>query len=92
MGSHQTSHLRPEAITDLESCTSFSADEIREFYKDFRGKTSGHLSLSKDEFVEAYAKLFPKGDAKKFAEQVFRMYDRDESGSIGQSQFKCCNF
>ena len=84
MGNQATNHLRPEAVGDLQSCTEFSSEEIRDFYKQFRTTASGNMDLSKEEFVSAYSKLFPKGDAKKFAEHVFRNYDKDGSGSIGE--------
>ena len=83
MGNKAASHLRPEAVSDLENTTEFTAEEIRDFYRQFRSSTSGQMDLSKEEFVAAYSKLFPKGDAAKFAEHVFRNYDRDGSGNIG---------
>ena len=87
MGNSSFTHLRPEAINDLENVTDFSADEIREYYKRFVGNSEKHnLSLNKEEFVNAYSKLFPQGDAKAFASHVYRIYDRDESGEIGMSQ------
>ena len=77
-------HLKPEAVSDLENATEFTADEIKDYYKRFMGTTAhGSMTLSHDEFVAAYGRLFPKGDAKSFAEHVFRLYDRDGSGHIG---------
>ena len=86
MGNSTFTHLRPEAISDLENATDFTSDEIREYYKRFVGNSDSHsLALRKEEFVNAYSKLFPQGDAKAFASHVYRIYDRDESGEIGKS-------
>ena len=90
MGNNSSSqHLRPEAVSDLENATEFTAEEIKEYYKRFMGKTThGRMTLTQDEFITAYTQLFPKGDARTFAEHVFRLYDRDGSGRIGKQVYQ----
>ena len=88
MGSNN-SHLRPQAISDLENHTEFSADEIRAHYHAFL-KDCGHdpkMSLNLEEFKEAYKKHFPSGNPDSFAEQVFRKFDKDGSGRINFREF-----
>ncbi|KAI0207100.1 Hippocalcin-like protein 1 [Lamellibrachia satsuma] len=82
MGAH-TSALRPEVLSDLQDCTNFTADEIREYYKEFiKDCPHGHLTMTVEDFKAAYAHVFPQGDATVFAEHVFRTFSRGTIGSI----------
>ena len=36
-----------------------------------------------------YSKLFSKGDCSSFADQIFRVYDSDNSGKIDFNEFLC---
>ena len=38
--------------------------------------------LTKEQFVDMYMKIFPGGNAEKFSENVFRIFDTDRSGTI----------
>jgi Ca2+-binding EF-hand superfamily protein len=59
---NQSTVLRPEVLSDLENNTAFTADEIREYYRTFlKDCPSGHMTMSLEEFVSAYNKIFPQG-------------------------------
>ena len=50
MGNQATS-LRPEVISDLETHTAFTADEIREYYRQFKKDAGyGRMSLTLGEY------------------------------------------
>ena len=81
---NQATALRPEVIDDLAASTDFTADEIREYYRGFLKDTDhGRMTLSEEEFREAYTNVFPQGDATKFSRHVFDTYDKDGNGRIG---------
>ena len=59
---NQSAALRPEVLNDLENNTAFTADEIREYYRLFlKDCPSGKMSMSLEEFIAAYKKIFPEG-------------------------------
>lgn len=87
MGNNATS-LRPEALSDLQDTTSLTAEEIHRYYKEFmKDCPSGRMTMSLEDFQNAYARIFPKGDAKKFAAHVFHQFDNDSSGRIDFREF-----
>ena len=38
--------------------------------------------LKKEKVLEIYSVLMPDGDASVFVDQIFRIFDKDENGSI----------
>lgn len=38
--------------------------------------------MNRDKFIEVYGLLYPNGNAQKFSKQVFRVFDRNNSGYI----------
>ena len=78
--------LRPEALADLQHSTEFSEGEIREWYKNYiKDFPSGWFTI--DQFKDIYIQHFPNGDATKFAEHVFRTFDKDNDHQLDFREF-----
>ena len=85
---NQSTALRPEVLGDLQNSTAFSAEEIRLYYKRFmKGCDENRMTMDISQFNNAYSEVFPEGNAKNFAEHVFRNFDRDGNGRIDFREF-----
>uniref|UniRef100_A0A914ZRT7 EF-hand domain-containing protein n=1 Tax=Parascaris univalens TaxID=6257 RepID=A0A914ZRT7_PARUN len=77
---------RPQSITDICAITKFTKREIQIMYRAFKqGCPCGTIMLP--QFQEIYAQFFPQGNANKYAEYVFKTFDRDEDGMINFEEF-----
>uniref|UniRef100_A0A9J2PPH1 EF-hand domain-containing protein n=1 Tax=Ascaris lumbricoides TaxID=6252 RepID=A0A9J2PPH1_ASCLU len=77
---------RPQSIANICAITKFTKREIQIMYRAFKqGCPCGTIMLQ--QFQEIYAQFFPQGNANKYAEYVFRTFDRDEDGMISFEEF-----
>uniref|UniRef100_A0A914WSF4 EF-hand domain-containing protein n=1 Tax=Plectus sambesii TaxID=2011161 RepID=A0A914WSF4_9BILA len=77
---------RPESIDTICRLTRFNRREVQIMYRGFKQCCpTGIVSLA--QFKEIYAQFFPQGMTSKYAEFVFRTFDRDGNGMISFEEF-----
>ncbi|XP_053394757.1 neurocalcin-delta-like isoform X2 [Mercenaria mercenaria] len=88
MGSKSSKRsLNPESLQQLRNEVNLSPEEIQAWYKEYlTSLRGGQQELTRDEFKKVYNSLFI-GDASKFAEHVFRTFDKDGSGTVNFKEF-----
>lgn len=86
-GKSSKTNLSPQSIQELRKDVDFSADEIRAWYKEYlTSLRGGQEELTMEEFKNVYNTLFI-GDASKFAEHIFRTFDKDGNGTVNFKEF-----
>ena len=83
------SKLHPKTIRELQRHlgSELTDADIKIWYEDYQLSLSkGQSQLTKRDFIEVYDKLF-SGDAREFAEHVFRTFDADGDGSVDFQEF-----
>ena len=88
MGAGSSGGISPEELDQLKGSTSFSSREIKDLYDKFHRDYPDGV-INREQFVEMYQEMFPKGDARLFAEHIFRAYDVDRNGVIDFKEFMC---
>ncbi|XP_014203258.1 neuronal calcium sensor 1-like [Copidosoma floridanum] len=73
--------LPKENLDSLACRTGFSSEEVRRLYRAFKHQCPNGVATAKD-LTPAYAKLFPLGDSRKYAEIVFNSFDEDKDGLV----------
>ncbi|ESP05248.1 hypothetical protein LOTGIDRAFT_227902 [Lottia gigantea] len=77
----------PKNIAELEKLCNFSREEIQVLYDNFLKMSGGRSTVSRRDFIKGYNKTFSSGDARKFAENVFRTFDTDGNESLDFREF-----
>ncbi len=85
MGGRQTK-IPPTELNHLCHQTKFEQEELKLWYEKFK-KDYPSGSISKQQFIELYRGHYRNGDAKKFSEHVFRVFDVNNDGKIGKKFF-----
>lgn len=86
-GKSSKTNLSPQSIQELRKDVDFSADEIKAWYKEYlTSLRGGQEELTMEEFKNVYNTLFI-GDASKFAEHIFRTFDKDGNGTVNFKEF-----
>eukprot|EP00794_Sanderia_malayensis_P010747 gene10747-11898_t len=80
--------IPPSELNDLCHKTKFEQGELKLWYERFK-KDYPSGSISKQQFVELYRGHYKNGDAKKFSEHVFRVFDVNNDGKIDFKEFVC---
>ena len=80
--------LKPQQIDELVKETKFTSVELQQWYKAFTKDCPSGI-LDKKGFADIYSQFFPDGDAGKFAEFVFKTFDKDGDGTINFREFMC---
>ena len=82
----KNSKLMPEDLSELTEHTAFTEKEIEDWYSGFkRDYPQGYLTVST--FKKIYKKIFPRGKASMFAENVFRVFDHNNDNRIDFREF-----
>ena len=82
MGGHHAK-MPPNELQDLCKRTNFDQAELKQWYDKFR-KEYPKGSISKEEFINLYKGYYKSGDAKRFSEHVFRVFDVNNDERIGK--------
>lgn len=80
MGKEQ-SKLTPQDLKELSRITTFSQQEIKNYYKNFSKQSVGG-TMTVNELKKLYSKYFPNGDPSAFAEHTFRIFDQNGDGVL----------
>lgn len=88
MGSHGSkSRIPPEELSELLQNTHFDHKELKKWYLGFI-KDCPDGTLDKHQFIDLYSSFYESGNARKFASHVFRTFDVNADGRIGNTIFK----
>ena len=80
MGKEQ-SKIKPRDLNELSRTTTFSQQEIKAYYKEFK-KNSKTGTMTVSDFKQLYSNFFPDGDSSEFAEHTFRVFDENGDGVL----------
>ena len=77
---------KPSGVEQISDQTKFTKSEVKFLYRAFKTECPNGI-IDEDTFKEVYEKIFPLGDASKYAMIVFRAIDRERTGGITFGDF-----
>lgn len=83
MGKKQ-SKMDPHQLIHLLNRTNFEEKELEKWFQKFIKEYPDGF-ISKPQFESMYQSFFQKGDAREFADHIFRTFDDNADGRIGKS-------
>ncbi|XP_064625058.1 neurocalcin homolog isoform X2 [Lineus longissimus] len=81
-----TSDNTHDVLDELVRLTKYTLEELREWHKMFMEQNPDG-KMRKEGIEDLFLQMFPKGNAAKFARNVFRTYDVDGDGQICFKEF-----
>jgi len=78
--------LSKDDVYYLKQHTRYDEKEIREWYRGFR-QDCPDGQLSKKVIVDMCNQILPGGDSTTFVDQIFRIFDKDNNGTIDFKEF-----
>jgi len=82
------SKIPPCELKELVETTHFDEKELKKWYKGF-AKDCPEGRLDKQQFIELYGSFYETGNARNFAEHVFRTFDANNDATIDFREFIC---
>ena len=81
--------LKTKDLETLRIDTEFTDNELKEWYQWYRGilldMPNGRMDV--EEFKKIYNRMFPSGVDDRYAEHVFRSFDKNKDGQIDFREF-----
>ncbi|OQR69035.1 Kv channel-interacting protein 4-like, partial [Tropilaelaps mercedesae] len=81
-----SARCKPEAIGNLCKTTKFNRDEIKRIYQGFKQTCPSGL-VTETVFKDMYCQFFPLADTTLYAHYVFRVLDKEKTGTINFKDF-----
>ena len=81
------SKIPVEELNTLMANTHFDSKELKQWYQGFI-KDCPDGQLNKEQFAELYCGFYDSNNAGKFSEHVFRTFDVNGDGKIGELNLK----
>jgi len=82
----QPSRYKPNDLEQMAEETKFSKREVRSLYRAFKQECPNGI-VDEETFKDVYERIFPLGDAGKYAHLVFASIDRENTGGITFGDF-----
>lgn len=82
-----TQKIDPELMKEYQRMTTFSADEIEEWYEEFNKQCSADGKINYIDFKHIFVQYFHGEIATKFCDAIFYMFDEDKKRDLDFGEF-----